>query len=508
MKRRKFIVNSSLGIMASLPAFDQLSTLDKPNFRTGIKIGEVTSTSAVVWARLTNDAKRTADSGKLPQFLYLDDENNEWHDIAYFKSKYKQDRPDRKVKITMPEKTSVHELDGAVPGRQGTIAVQYRKKGAANWQKTIPIAVDSSTDFACQCKLDRLSPNTEYEILVIGKTNNTTHQMPGRFSTAAHLEDIVPVSFMVTTCHEYNDRDLPNDAGFRIFKEMEKLSPDFLVHTGDVLYHDHNAKNLALARWNWQRMNSLTGNIQFYQNTPCYFMKDDHDTWMNDCHPASKNRFMGEFTFQQGVELFKQQVPSGEKPYRTFRWGKDLQIWLFDVREYRKPNEMPDGPDKTIWGREQMEWFMKTYEASDATFKVLISPTPIIGPDRPQKRDNHSNVNFSVEGDKIRNFIAGHVNTFFVCGDRHWQYVSKHAKTGSYEFACGPASNEHAGGWKKDEIYPEHEYLNVVGGFLRIEAFRKNNNPSIVFTHHGVEGSVLNKKEFIARDRSLPHMEK
>lgn len=133
-------------------------------------------------------------------------------------------------------------------------------------------------------------------------------------------------------------------------------------------------------------MNSLPNNVAFYQNVPCYFMKDDHDTWMNDCHAATKTKFMGEFTFKQGAALFKQQVPHSEKSYRTFRWGKDVQIWLFDGRDYRKPNEMPDGPDKTIWGKEQMAWFKETYKSSDATFKILISPTPIIGPDRPQKR--------------------------------------------------------------------------------------------------------------------------
>jgi alkaline phosphatase D len=98
----------------------------------------------------------------------------------------------------------------------------------------------------------------------------------------------------------------------------------------------------------------------------------------------------------------------------------------------------------------------------------------------------------------IRNFIAGHQNTFFVCGDRHWQYVSKHAKTGSYEFACGPASNEHAGGWKKEDIYPEHEYLNIVGGFLRIEVGRTETSPKITFSHYSVDGKILFQKKFIA----------
>jgi alkaline phosphatase D len=169
---------------------------------------------------------------------------------------------------------------------------------------------------------------------------------------------------------------------------------------------------------------------------------------------------------------------------------------MFDVREHRVPNELPDGPEKTIWGPEQMAWFKETYAQSDATFKVLISPTPIIGPDRPQKKDNHSNSNYKFEGDAIRNLIAPDKNTFVVCGDRHWQYVSKHGKTGTYEFACGPGSDEHAGGWKKDEILPEHEYLNVIGGFLQVEVDRKGDQVEIVFNHISVDGKKLSEKRF------------
>ena len=55
---------------------------------------------------------------------------------------------------------------------------------------------------------------------------------------------------------------------------------------------------------------------------------------------------------------------------------------------------MKGGPEKTIWGKDQMEWFKRTVSASDATFKVYRDPTPIIGPDRPTKKDNHSNKGF------------------------------------------------------------------------------------------------------------------
>ena len=110
-----------------------------------------------------------------------------------------------------------------------------------------------------------------------------------------------------------------------------------------------------------------------------YFEKDDHDAWFNDSYRGIETSFMGEFTFDQGLEVFLQEMPIKNKTYRTFRWGKDLQIWLVEGRDYRSPNTMADGPEKTIWGKEQMQWFKRTVKASNATFKLLISPTPIIG---------------------------------------------------------------------------------------------------------------------------------
>lgn len=85
-------------------------------------------------------------------------------------------------------------------------------------------------------------------------------------------------------------------------------------------------------------------------------MKDDHDTLVNDSWPTMETNFMG------------------DKTYRTVRWGKDLQIWMVEGRDFRSPNTMEDGTEKTIWGAEQMAWFKRTVQASDATFRVLTHP--------------------------------------------------------------------------------------------------------------------------------------
>ena len=387
----------------------------------------------------------------------------------------------------------MHTLEGAVPGAAGFARVLYRLDDSAQFDATTWQEVDPEADFTTQFRLKGLEPARQYHIAVeFGATpQSDLKRLAGKFRTAPAADAIQPVTFTVVTGQSYPDRDSPD--GYKIYGEMQKMDPDFFVHTGDILYYDREAKTVDLANWHWQRIYSMNGLLDFHRNVPSYFMKDDHDTWVNDAWPTMQSHFMGEFTFQQGVEIFPQQVPMGDLTYRTVRWGKDLQIWLVEGRDYRSANDDPDGPGKSIWGTEQMEWFKRTVQESDATFRVLISPTPVVGPDRGSKRDNHANEGFQHEGDLLREFIASQDNLVVACGDRHWQYVSVDAVHGVKEYSSGPVSDQHAGGWNNDKILPEHRYLNVTGGFLAITVERREGNPALIARHYGVDGRVLNE---------------
>ena len=104
---------------------------------------------------------------------------------------------------------------------------------------------------------------------------------------------------------------------------INKLKPSFFVHTGDIVYYDGLAKSKELAHWHWQRMYSLPTNVDFHTKVASYFIKDDHDTWTNDCWPSMNTKSMFQFTYEQGHKIFPQQVPMGKSTYRTVRWGKD-----------------------------------------------------------------------------------------------------------------------------------------------------------------------------------------
>ena len=148
-------------------------------------------------------------------------------------------------------------------------------------------------------------------------------------------------------------------------------------------------------------------------------------------------------------------------------------------------------PTKTIWGTDQINWLKETVAQSDATFKVLISPTPIVGPDRKNKNDNHANDGFKTEGEWVRRFLSD--NSFIViCGDRHWQYVSQDPTTGLIEFATGPTSNRHAGGFNMANRTDAHKFLRIKGGYFVASISRSGGEPAFIGSHFSVDGEVVN----------------
>jgi len=482
---RQFAILTSIFMTVLLNVSITADGAEYPSFATGIKIGEVSDTEAIVWVRLTATDRRMGSDRPWPKMSYWNPATKEWEVGP-------QRKREKTPKVDFIEGSTIHTIEGAVQGKAGQARLRFQPENSNEWQTTGWHDVDPAADFTHQFRLERLEPGTIYNVVAESKNQS---QFTGSFRTAVASGTVDDVTFMVSTGQAYIDIDLP-DEGYKIYPSMLKKKPDFFVHTGDILYYDDYAKTKELAWWHWQRMYSLPTNVEFHRQVPSYFIKDDHDTWMNDSWPGQESPYMGLFTQEEGIEIFKQQVPMGDKTYRTFRWGKDLQVWLVEGRDYRSPNPMPDGPDKTIWGKEQIEWFKRTVKESDASFRVLISPTPVVGPDRPNKRDNHSNKVFAHEGNMLRDFLSEQKNMVVVCGDRHWQYISKDPKTGLKEYSCGPASDSHAGGWKQSDTREMHEYLNVTGGFMAVTTTRENNVPVLITRHYNVDGDLLNEDRF------------
>lgn len=434
----------------------------------GFKIGEVSDRSALVWVRLT----------QLPERLR---EGIEFERDA----------------DAVPEGRALSDMQDSVEGAAGQARVSWWPRGgvgirsSTGWQE-----VDPELDHTAQLTLGGLRAGVDYEVLVEGRSGDQGEAecaQRGAFTSAQAADTAQRVVFTVVTGQEFARRDDPEN-GHRIYPAMGALEPQFFVHTGDIEYYDKPgpfAKNVELARFKWNRIYAMSFQRDFHREVGSYFMKDDHDTLKNDCWPGQR---YGELTWEDGLALFREQVPMGERTWRRARWGKDLEVWLVEGRDFRSPNNAPDGPDKTLWGEEQMEWFLQTFAASDATFRILISPTPIVGPDRKSKNDNHANAGFATEGAALRAFLGEQTDAFVICGDRHWQYVSVDEGSGVREFSCGPTTDAHAGGFSERQRSDTHRFLRVKGGFLSVTVERVQDQPRIIFRHHKVDGAVAHEQ--------------
>lgn len=413
-----------------------------PHLANGVKVGEVDTHSALVWTRLTQTP--TADFGRLPILT---------------EGLVQRDPDEGEIPTDL------------LPGAAGEVRLKWWPADAANLAKksTAWEAVSLERDFTHQFALQNLEPNTRYAYTVEGRAPGgeaPTATATGQFHTAPAAEAAPPIRFIVTTCQAVRSVDSGAE-GHLAYQQMLAFKPHFLVHTGDILYYDKAplAKSLPQARAKWNLMFAYGYNQYFHQNVTSYFMKDDHDTLKNDCWPGQT---YGELTFDQGLAIFREQVPMGEKTYRTFRWGSDVQIWLTENRDFRSPNTQPDGAEKTILGDTQKNWLKKTLRESTATYKFVISPGPIVGPDKSGKNDNHSNPAFQHEGQELRDFLSALPNTYVICGDRHWQYLSKDPGTGLMELGCGPINDEHRYGDNTGNVPAYHRFFSGKGGFLGI----------------------------------------
>jgi alkaline phosphatase D len=166
-------------------------------------------------------------------------------------------------------------------------------------------------------------------------------------------------------------------------------------------------------------------------------------------------------------------------------------------RDYRTPDWTEKRtPAPTLWGREQIKWLGETLAASTATFRVILTTVPVVGPDRSNKDDNYANAGFAVEGNEIRELLARYPNLTVITGDRHWQYVSVDPATSVNEWSIGPSTAAHAGGWEEKTPRPEHRFLRTgQGGFLSGVVTPTATGARLELRLHDVDGRVVYREQ-------------
>jgi alkaline phosphatase D len=586
-KKRLWVVVVAMGIVVgSCETVPDPDGTGGPYQATGLKIGEVTHDSVVVWTRATRGGQAGVPLAELDGWVkktqqdFMTDLN--WDDV-FPEGSLEEDitvaqgevgaearEADGEKRLSKAERERILRMS-AVEGINADVQLTYRAVDPAGPTVTTErYDIRDSRDYTRVIKLEGLRPDTKYEVvsMMYGKGSDVAGStLDASFRTAPAPEAVRPVSFTVVTGQAYRNVDLRGEAfkgvsdasahlmsmadpdeafklsksvlGHRIFPVMAVLEPDFMVHTGDVVYYDHqgaSAKSMRMARVWWQRMFALPVMRGFCRKVPIYFIKDDHDTLKNDCWPGQSS---GSLSYAEGRRIFHEQTPlaveglfdGGEgaalslnegKPYRTVRWGKDLQIWLPETRDFRSPNDMdPENPRKTMLGEEQMEWLSRTLRESDATFKMVIFAIPVIGPDRPPEAteeekdamgvkkyfrppriDNLTNPTWHREREKLLTEVfAGVDNVILIVGDRHWKYHSAWPSKENpqiHEFSCGSTSDFHARTGLRMVGVPEAEGDPLMywrdeierGGFLSV-VVKRDPRPEAIFRFHNTFGDPV-----------------
>lgn len=432
-------------------------------------------------------------------------------------------------------------INDDLPGKEAVVCFEISETdNFSNAQKTTPQKAVALHDFIVKEKINDLKPATTYYYRVYcGKdTNNLKAGKTHLFKTIGDKNSEELVSFvMVTGMHHYRfllggsgggkKKDVakpasPEEAklGFPGYDAIRALKPDFWIGNGDNVYYDHYynekaAENIADMRAHWHRLFSMPRFRNLLSQTATYWMMDDHDYRYDDADTTSTDKYEKKRPYPShklGKALFFEQAPmvdttnKNDLPYRTYRINKNLQIWMVENRLYRTPSLAPDDENKSIWGKKQKEWLKKTLLESDALYKILVTPTPMIGPDGDGKIDNHANKGgYMTEANEFFSWLNENnllkKNFYIICGDRHWQYHSIHP-SGVEEFSCGALvdANSRLGvkpgdpksGDPNGEIKQPYTSSEPSGGFLNVSL--KNDNEKgifLKFDYYDEKGKLL-----------------
>ena len=309
----------------------------------------------------------------------------------------------------------------AEPGSE--VALQYGTDPAfGQFSLTAPTTVDPQADFTAQIALEKLSPATRYYYRAV-----VSDKKPGpvsSFVTAPRADDDeAKVSF----CFSADTRE--SYRPFTVMNAVRAQRPDFFLYLGDTIYADRNGTARQLPEfWAKYRTNRDDPWLQACLcDTSLYVSWDDHEV-EDDYLPGNRLASVGRRAFLDYWPI-RRFTAEPERIYRSFRWGKALELFVLDVRQYRDLNR------GTMLGKAQKEWLLSGISSSTATFKFVATTVPMAGggSDRwdgfPKEREE---ILRYINSRKLRGVV-------FLSGDMHYAAITKIPRGGGLkDITAGP----------------------------------------------------------------------
>ena len=305
----------------------------------------------------------------------------------------------------------------AAPGR---LMVRLESNGRRLRSVRGPWAT-AGTDLTARVRLTGLAPGREYDAVVWFAREDGTRGRAERltFRTAPVHPTPVSLAWSGDTCGQgwgINDA-LGGLTGYRLVAD---LRPDLFLHCGDTVYADepmaeHDEDDLG-HRWT-NRMTEAVSKVaetledfrgrhryvlgdaavqSLHRQVPTVAMWDDHET-LNNWYPGEViTDRLDEYRLERRCDVLAARARRAwleyqpvdpavgartGRIYRRIPRGPHLDVFCLDMRSYRDPNgdNRGSGPgaDRGILGAEQAAWLLREVSRSRATWKVIAADMPL-----------------------------------------------------------------------------------------------------------------------------------
>jgi alkaline phosphatase D len=250
--------------------------------------------------------------------------------------------------------------------------------------------VSAETDFTGQITLTGLRPETRYYYRIQARNSaGTSSRETGSFLTAPRPNDRRNVRFLWAGDLGGQSYCRTAERGYEIFGAMTALSPDFVLFSGDMIYADSPclsppnlpgsafvAKTLDEFRQRWKYNRDDSQHKKLLASTSMVTQWDDHEVTNDFAGPFEPLMPAGRQAYFEYHPMTRSSDESF-RLYRSLRWGKEMELFVLDNRQYRAANTEPDSAEKSMLGRQQFQWLVRSLAQSDAVWKIIATSVPL-----------------------------------------------------------------------------------------------------------------------------------
>lgn len=296
--------------------------------------------------------------------------------------------------------------------------------------KTSAVRTLSPSVYTAKLIADQVEPGLKYDYHLL--INGEVVKLPYKtyFETQPlwqYRGDPPPFTCAIGSCSYVNQvaYDRPGDGfggEYNIFNVIHAKNPNLMVWLGDNVYlreADFYSRTGIMKRYTNSR--SLPELQPLLASAQHYAIWDDHDFGPNN----SNRSFIAKDLTSEAFELFwgnPSYGVNGKGGITSQFLYYDIEFFLLDNRYFRSPNRRTTG-DRTILGKEQIEWLIDALKTSRSPFKMVAMGGQFLN----SEAAGETYANLPEE----REFILQRIReenihgVIFLTGDRHHSELSK-----------------------------------------------------------------------------------